>query len=210
MTATRNPLGAPRTQAERREHTQAALLDATIESLIENGWAGTTTRGVADRARVSQGAQQHHYPTKAALVIAALERLTQQLAAAALSGPPPAGSERERAAVLLDRLWEIHTLPVNRAVAELLNAAQTDPSMTAAVAQTVTTATAFARVVATQLLPTLSAVKGFDDWLMIAVATMRGMVAVMIPGAESAYADWSRVRLQLLRLLDTLASDAAS
>src|SRR5438067_8873704 len=39
-----------RTQAERRAETRGRLLDATIESLGEVGYAATTVRGVADRA----------------------------------------------------------------------------------------------------------------------------------------------------------------
>ena len=45
---------------------QAALLDAAIESLIDDGYAAMTTRRVSERAGVSQGAQQHYYPTKSA------------------------------------------------------------------------------------------------------------------------------------------------
>jgi AcrR family transcriptional regulator len=50
-----------RTQAERRESTRTALLDAAVECLIDEGYAAVTTRGVAERAGVSQGAQQHHF-----------------------------------------------------------------------------------------------------------------------------------------------------
>ena len=54
-----------RTQAERTASTRAALLAATVDSLVERGYRGTTTSDVARRAGVSYGALLHHYPTKA-------------------------------------------------------------------------------------------------------------------------------------------------
>src|SRR5438045_9398121 len=57
-----------RTQAERTASTRAALLDATIDCLVEYGYAHLTTTRVVERAGVSRGAQVHHFPTKAELV----------------------------------------------------------------------------------------------------------------------------------------------
>ncbi len=51
------------------------LLEATVDCLVERGWAGTTTTVIAERAMVSRGAQLHHYPTKAELVAAAVAHL---------------------------------------------------------------------------------------------------------------------------------------
>src|SRR3954447_7671293 len=109
----------PRSQSDRRAAMQAALLDAAIETLVEDGYAALTTRGVSERAGVSQGAQQHYFPTKTALVQAAIGRVAPQLVPFLIGEPDPGGSERERLAILLDRMWEIHQLPVTRAAYEL-------------------------------------------------------------------------------------------
>jgi len=45
-----------RTQEERRAATRAALLDATIECVVEDGYAGTTTTRVVERERKSTAA----------------------------------------------------------------------------------------------------------------------------------------------------------
>lgn len=66
---------ARRTNAERSAATQTRLLDATIDCLVELGWAGTSTTEVVRRAGVSRGAQVHHFPAKEDLVLAALEHL---------------------------------------------------------------------------------------------------------------------------------------
>ena len=47
---------APRTQQQRRDETRRALLDAAVESLIEVGFARTTTLEVQRRANASRGA----------------------------------------------------------------------------------------------------------------------------------------------------------
>src|SRR5689334_22411522 len=81
MMAGVSPSAAPphrRSQAERSAGTQARLLDATIECLVERGWAGTSTTEIVRRAGVSRGAQVHHYPTKEDLVLAAVEHLVDR------------------------------------------------------------------------------------------------------------------------------------
>jgi AcrR family transcriptional regulator len=67
-----------RTKAERSAATQALLLDATIDCLVELGWSGTSTTEVVRRAGVSRGAQVHHFPSKEDLVLAAVERLHER------------------------------------------------------------------------------------------------------------------------------------
>ena len=52
--------------------THARLLEATITSLTELGWAGATMAVIAERAGVSRGASQHHFRTRDELVTAAV------------------------------------------------------------------------------------------------------------------------------------------
>jgi AcrR family transcriptional regulator len=60
-----------RTQEERSATTRKRLLEATIDLLIERGYAQLTTADIAKRAGVSNGARVHHFPTKEELVVAA-------------------------------------------------------------------------------------------------------------------------------------------
>jgi AcrR family transcriptional regulator len=113
-------------QQVRSRATQVRLLDATVASLVERGWSGTTTTAVAQRAGVSRGAQLHHYPTKTALVIAAVEHLTHRRAgelraeADALPGGP------KRLDRVIDMLAASFTGPLFVAALELWVAARTD------------------------------------------------------------------------------------
>jgi len=95
-----------RTQEQRTAETRAKLLDATIESLLDAGYAATTTRRVAELAGVSQGAQTHHFPYRVDLVTAAVERLVEQRVAdlgERLRALPE--GEKDQVGVLLDLLW---------------------------------------------------------------------------------------------------------
>ena len=62
-------------QADKSEATRARLLNAAIESLDRDGYFGTSTVKIAQRAGVARGTMLHHYPTKDALVLAALEEV---------------------------------------------------------------------------------------------------------------------------------------
>ncbi|MEU0542163.1 TetR/AcrR family transcriptional regulator [Nocardia sp. NPDC005978] len=195
-----------RTQAERRAATVTALLDATIESLGEVGYYATTTRGVAERAGVSQGAQQHYFPTKADLVDAAIGRLLEQLAAG-FGVEPDAPTELARARILLDQLWATHQLPIAPTVFEVFNAARTDPDIAARVKELLGHAMAAVEVSAAAHLPTYSALPGFRDFLLTAVAAMRGTVVVSaIAGTRGLSPAWPVLREQLLTNLTALAS----
>ena len=115
-------------QQERSRVTRHRLLEATVECLVEYGWAGTTTTVIAERAGVSRGAQLHHYPTKAALVVAAVTHLAQRRAdEIAREGESlPAHSAEERVDRVLDLLTSAFTGPLFMAALELWVAARTD------------------------------------------------------------------------------------
>src|SRR5689334_24928762 len=52
-----------RTQQQRREETIARLLDASIDSIIDVGYARASAAVIAKRAQVSDGALFRHFPT---------------------------------------------------------------------------------------------------------------------------------------------------
>lgn len=123
---------ARRTQAERTATTRAALLEATVGSLVERGYQGTTTTEVARRAGVSPGALMHHFPTKADLLGAAVRHLFEERRAEfrkAMAGLPP-GVERGRGAV--EVLWSMFAGATFTAWLELWVAARVDADLRAA------------------------------------------------------------------------------
>src|SRR3954451_22600726 len=121
-------------QEERTRAMRARLLDATVELLVEKGYAGTSTTLVSERAGVSRGAQLHHFPSKQDLVVAAVRHLTEVRGAklAAAAEKLPTGRKRTRA--VLRVLGDHFTSPVFTAALELWVAARTDPALLAEVA----------------------------------------------------------------------------
>ncbi|MEE3329910.1 MAG: TetR/AcrR family transcriptional regulator [Myxococcota bacterium] len=69
----------PAPRQARSIETRRRLLEAAIECLIERGFASTTTAHVCQQAGVSQGALFKHFPTKAVLWVACVERLFADL-----------------------------------------------------------------------------------------------------------------------------------
>jgi AcrR family transcriptional regulator len=120
------PVTAPSRQADRSAATRARLLDATIGALVELGWAGTTTTVVAERAGVSRGAQLHHYPTRADLVLAAVDHLGTRRAEEVRREAAALPSGRDRTYRVLELLADFSTGPLYMAALEVWVAARTD------------------------------------------------------------------------------------
>jgi AcrR family transcriptional regulator len=122
-----------RSQQERSRLTQQRLLDATVTCLIRYGWAGTTTTGVAETAGVSRGAQLHHFPTKTALVLAAVEYLTDRRATEIRNETRtlPASVD-QRVETVVDLLGASFTGSLYHAALEVWVAARTDEALRSA------------------------------------------------------------------------------
>jgi len=122
----------PRTQQQRRDETRRALLDAAVESLIEVGFARTTTLEVQRRADVSRGALLHHFPSKTELLVAAVDHLAEmrarelKLLATAL---PEERAGRARTDAVLGLLWQCFSGTFFQVAMELRTAARTDPEL---------------------------------------------------------------------------------
>lgn len=119
----------PRTQQQRRDETRRALLDAAVESLIEVGFARTTTLEVQRRADVSRGALLHHFPSKAELLVAAVAHLAEMRARELklFSASLPEG--RARTDAVLGLLWQCFSGTFFQVAMELRTAARTDPEL---------------------------------------------------------------------------------
>ncbi|MEW2359104.1 helix-turn-helix domain-containing protein [Spirillospora sp. NPDC029432] len=118
-----------RPRQQRWERTRAALLEAAVAALVEDGYAETTLQGVQDRAGVSRGALLHHFASKAELLVAAVHHIAERQVAEvrARAGGLPAGEERTEAALRL--FHEVMSGPLFLAGLELWLAARTDAAL---------------------------------------------------------------------------------
>jgi AcrR family transcriptional regulator len=122
-----------RTQAQRTAATRAAVLEATVECLVSQGFTGTTTSEVAHRAGVSPGALLHHFPTKADLLCAAVGHLFEMRQAEFRKAMVNLEPGADRAEAGIDLLWSMFSGPAFVAWLELWVAARCDPALSDAV-----------------------------------------------------------------------------
>jgi AcrR family transcriptional regulator len=116
-----------RTQEERRQATQAAVLTAALDVLIADGYANFSASRVAARAGVSRGALERYFPTKNDLLTAATQR-AMDAAVAHAQRLASAGEERTVERFLRDS-EHFFFGPLYRAMLELAIAAASDKAL---------------------------------------------------------------------------------
>jgi AcrR family transcriptional regulator len=198
---------ARRTQAERSSTTRGALLDAAIDCLVEEGYAGTTTSRVAERAGLSRGAHLHHFQTRAALVVAAVERLSRrrldELAAAGEALPTgPARTEQG-----LDLLWAHYASPLFQAAVDLWSHGRTDEELRDHLIVVERMLDRQTLELARKLFPALAGTDQFEPLVQLSVATVRGLALVdtLHPGEQRNRKQWPACRERLAGLIDSAA-----
>ncbi|GGU04847.1 TetR/AcrR family transcriptional regulator [Streptomyces coeruleorubidus] len=112
---------------DRSRATRQRLLEAAVACLAEHGWAGSTVSVVAERAGVSRGAAQHHFPTREDLFTAAVEYVAEERSTA-LRALFPEGAAGDRHAVVA-ALVDLYTGPLFRAALHLWVAASNEDQL---------------------------------------------------------------------------------
>ncbi|WP_349828244.1 TetR/AcrR family transcriptional regulator [Brevibacterium litoralis] len=179
--------GSTGTQVSSRgRRSREEILDAVVATLLEEGYAATTTMRVQARAGVSRGKLLHHFPSKKDLITAAVERLAaQRLDVDALPEPPavPPGEQGASAADLRTRLdWAVRQLwqsffhPNFWAATETWIAARTDPALAAEMVDHEKRVLKRVRQNIRLLFgPVISADPGYDRAIAVVFTSMRGM-----------------------------------
>lgn len=94
--------------------------------LAEHGWAGSTVSVVAERAGVSRGAAQHHFPTREDLFTAAVEYVAERRSTALRDLFPDGPGDRE---AVVTALVGLYTGPLFRAALQLWVAAANEDQL---------------------------------------------------------------------------------
>jgi AcrR family transcriptional regulator len=193
---------ARRTQEERRAATRSALLDAALVCLVEDGYDGTTTGRVCERAGVSRGAHQHHFGTRPALVAAALEELAMRRLdeiRGEVASLPPGDARIEQA---LDAIWGWFTGPLFQASIDLAAAARTDEELRASLAPVEARLSQGTLLCCRQMLAAGAEDRSRDPLIQMTLGTVRGLALLPIlhPGNRSAAKQWAFARDRLADL----------
>lgn len=112
-----------RNQAERSRAMRARLIDATLQSLIEQGHARTTAVEICRRAGVTRGALHHHFADLAELLVAAMDEAFDRYFKP--EGPYPWTTIEE----WIDAVWARVQQPEFKAVIEIWLAARNEPDL---------------------------------------------------------------------------------
>ena len=67
----------PRRAQRRGIAVQERILDAAVRALVEHGYAGTSTLRIQEMAEVSRGSLLHQFPSRDALLVAAVQHLAE-------------------------------------------------------------------------------------------------------------------------------------
>lgn len=200
-------VNGPRSHAERSASMRERLLAATVSSLAENGYGGTTTLEVQKRAGVSRGALLHHYPSRPELILAAMEYVLREREAGlrARIGRPPRG---DRLAWAIRVIWETFDSGSFAASLELWLAARNDPDLKAALIPQERLWGAANHEWAERLFGPATAHPHFPAVLEMLLDAMRGAAARSVlrsPGSDKRLlAEWTLV------VKTMLATDAAA
>jgi AcrR family transcriptional regulator len=154
-----------RTQADRTATTKAALADATVDLLIEKGWAAVTAIEVCNRVGVSRGAFHHHYDSLPQLLADALRRLYAEMVHVEDSQP-------SNLVGLVNFTWRAVGNPRFKAVLEAWLAMANDPGLRAEIGPVVLD---FARLVRPESLPSILTDAERRDFFITARETMLGL-----------------------------------
>ncbi|MBP2188479.1 TetR/AcrR family transcriptional regulator [Nocardia goodfellowii] len=120
------------TQAQRTSRMRTRLLDAAVQSLVDDGYSGTTTLAVQKRAGVPRGTLQHHFPTKAHLLAGAVEHLAARRLAQLTSEFAAIPPDADRLEVAVELTMRMLSGPSFLAALEIWVGARTDPELLAA------------------------------------------------------------------------------
>lgn len=127
-----------RTQQQRREETVARLLDASIETIIEVGYARASAAVIARRAKVSDGALFRHYPTMGDFMAATAHEVMRRQLELFTKRVTDIPSEQPPLEAVLRILRDITGNETNTVMYELMVAARTDEKLRATLQQVLT------------------------------------------------------------------------
>ena len=166
-----------RTQEERREATKARLLQATLDTIVESGWARTSTARICEKAGVSRGAQTHHYKTKADLLVAAVGKNTSDFDELVAPRVKEGAAEPLGLGEYLELLWDACLEgALLESWTEAMVSARTDPLLRESVAVVDRNAIEAMRAIGPELYSDDAEAALVSDLVELTVYLLRGMV----------------------------------
>ncbi|MDQ3571338.1 MAG: TetR/AcrR family transcriptional regulator [Actinomycetota bacterium] len=193
-----------KTRAQQRAASRQAILEATTACLVEDGYAGLTTRRVAERAGVAQSTLMHHFPTRESLLIEAVTDLALTLADDALDQLDlSALREPKHREAVIDAAWKQFTTPQALAAAQLWVAAWSEPELAKALRDLERRIEEILAATSATLFPDQFSTPEWDALLDAAISLIRGLLmAIPISGRAEVERRWQAIKPLLLTTAD--------
>lgn len=169
-----------RTQSERSASTRQAILDATISCLIEDGYGGTTTTAIQERAGVSRGALTHQYPSKNDVLAAAIVHLARVRADEMLARADALPPDVDPLQAGLQALWATFKTDLFAAAVELWVASRTDDDLHATLVEAEREIARQYHQTGGALFGNVASEPGFEKGMESVVTHMRGAALTAI------------------------------
>lgn len=118
-------------QAQKSASTRTQIIEAAIKCFIDYGYSRTTTTLIAEKAGLSRGAMLHHFPSKLAVVRAAVEHLHAKRLRAFRKAVTKPSADRDHVRQSVEAYWGHVRHPMFVAFFELAVAARTDKELAA-------------------------------------------------------------------------------
>lgn len=200
---------ARRSQAERSASTQGQLLQAAMGVVRERSYSAASLFEVAKRAGVTPGAVQHHFGSRAELMMRLVDRLLRSDDEDAVPWPQASLPLVTRANALLEVMWTHLYEPPRFLVAwQIYFGSVGDEAMQAHIAQLRRQTQGVVRERFWQVLPELRADADAAALIDLVLSALRGMAMVRLfePQDEAC----RRQRAELARMLLARCEAAAA
>jgi len=192
-----------RTQQQRREETIARLLDASIETIVEVGYARASAAVIARRAKVSDGALFRHFPTMGDFMAATAQEVMRRQLGLFSKRAAEIPADRPALEAALTVLRDVTGNATNTVMYELLVAARTDEKLRATLKDVLTE-------YAANIYETARALPGADQFPDETFAALTAILTNTFDGAAIVRAVLPQPELEdkRIQLLTALLSSA--
>jgi AcrR family transcriptional regulator len=119
----------PLTRREQAAETRSRILDAAVEVLFEDGYAGASTLQIQQRAGLSRGGLLHQFASRDDLLVAAVNHLTRARVAALAENRTWPADPAHRVEAAVEEMWSQYRQPFFWVSLELWLAARHNASI---------------------------------------------------------------------------------
>jgi AcrR family transcriptional regulator len=194
----------PNLHQTRSERTREHLLRSALTAMAEEGGGQISIQSVARAAGMTTGAVQHHFPSKAALMMQVLSRLIESLESGADFWPSLRWGLRRRADHFVQQAWQqLYGQPRFATAWTAYLAARDDAVMIAHIVEQRARLQTHLRTRFFQVFPEIARCPDADARFALVLSSLRGLGLVQAFAPASAIGPQLQVLSQVIQTFST-------